>query len=276
MAAEAAKLPAADTAGARRVCDQFMTAISKGRVAEAAALMKANWYKPEEADAVSTKFETEYRTEELRVEGDGSKMLGTYELVGARRWGASAIKFVCVQKLERSAVLWMLAFYQGAEDWKLAAFVVGPPVQEDAAALQVDVPPADLGPPGRLAEKFVSLLAAGLPNEAFAELRKSPWADAEASAFYLAKLEDQYRSGSAGIKKEIGVRIPGGVEFVAAKRLGASVLHLVYNEKREQGFLMWQLTFYKTQNEWKLDGVSFGGDIPAPLRSSAAVDERAP
>lgn len=271
-AAEAAPGAAPEFGPARQLCERLMGSLSKGRASEAGALVRTNWYKPEEAETVGAKLENEFQATEVKIGPDAGKRLGTYECVGLCRWGASAVKFVYVQRYEYAPLLWAIALYHAPEGWKLVAISLGPESLEDSAGLEIAASASDYTALRPVPEGFLAPLSAGLGNEAFAALKKAPWTNPEPAGFALTKLEDQYRSASAKFKQEIGNRLPGGAyEWVAAKRLGNSLLSLFYNEQRERGFLMWQFTFYRAQEEWKLEAVSYGSDISPGQRAAAAV-----
>ncbi|MDX8387322.1 MAG: hypothetical protein R8M46_02165 [Ghiorsea sp.] len=61
------------------------------------------------------------------------------------------------------------------------------------------------------------------------------------------------------VKQRFGT--PTGIEFIRKERLGESFIRLFYLHKFENHAIYWVFTFYKPNNEWKINGISFKDDF---------------
>ena len=70
-------------------------------------------------------------------------------------------------------------------------------------------------------------------------------------------MQREYREIQGKVQDTIGRSIPNGYEFIGVKRLGTTLIKLVYLQKNELSFLPWAFSFYRAADEWRLTYISF-------------------
>ncbi|HEV3384273.1 MAG TPA: hypothetical protein VG097_05625 [Gemmata sp.] len=181
------------------------------------------------------------------------KPLNEIELVRTDVLGRSGVRFIYVEKLERSFLLWCLSFYRGADnEWKWNGLNVKNnqldsefrPTQPDerhkkAAAIAksgVDAVKAN-DIPKLLDAVFDSGKTVFTSDRSFAEL----------------SLTSNYQKAIAQLGKPCGE-----MELVRTEAIGQSLVRFVYLEKCEGGAAVWKFSFYCAGGEWKWQDYSLG------------------
>jgi hypothetical protein len=130
-----------------------------------------------------------------------------------------------------------------------------------AVLLQVTVRAQHLPPAEALlktaADNCLSRVSKGKADEAFSVLLSEYWKDKNTTGQATVSMQRQYRDVLGRIQDTMGSPVPGGYEFIGYKRLGTSVLKLVYLQKNERFFLPWAFSFYRAADEWMLTYISF-------------------
>ena len=107
-------------------------------------------------------------------------------------------------------------------------------------------------------DRFMTSLSKGQTTDAFIELLQSHWYKPSEAGAKANDLDLQYQEIRRTLEEDLGKRLPGAYEFLGRRRLGNSLVTLVYIEKNEYSVWPWALTFYKAQDEWRLRAVAFG------------------
>jgi hypothetical protein len=107
------------------------------------------------------------------------------------------------------------------------------------------------------ADNCMSRVSNGKADDAFSVLLSEYWKDKSTSPQATASMQRQYREVMQRVEDTMGKPVPGGYEFIGVKRLGTSVVKLVYLQKNELFFLPWAFSFYRAGSEWRLTLISF-------------------
>lgn len=113
------------------------------------------------------------------------------------------------------------------------------------------------------ADTCMSQVSHGKADDALSQLFSQYWKDKATAAQAASSMQRQYRDVLGRVQDTMGDPVPGGYEFIGVKRLGKSVIKLVYLQKNELFFLPWAFSFYRAAEEWRLTYISFpdvGGD----------------
>jgi hypothetical protein len=97
----------------------------------------------------------------------------------------------------------------------------------------------------------------GKADDAFTTIFSELWKDKASASQAAASMQRQYREVLGRVQDTMGEPIPGGYEFIGVKRLGTSVLKVVYLQKNELFFLPWAFSFYRPAEDWRLTYISF-------------------
>ncbi len=100
----------------------------------------------------------------------------------------------------------------------------------------------------------MTALSKGQVSDAFNTIFKQYWYEKDQAVSQAAKLGSQYEGFQTGLEQQFGKRIPGAYEFVGTRRLGKSMIRLVYIQKYEKAVYPVGFSFYKARDEWKLNG----------------------
>jgi hypothetical protein len=103
----------------------------------------------------------------------------------------------------------------------------------------------------------MSAVSYGKADDAFSVLFSEYWKDKATAPQAASSMQRQYREVLGRVEDTMGKPVPGGYEFIGVKRLGTSVVKLVYLQKNERFFLPWAFSFYKAADEWRLTYISF-------------------
>ncbi len=103
----------------------------------------------------------------------------------------------------------------------------------------------------------LSQVSSGKADDAFSILFSEYWKDKSTAAQAASSMQREYRNVLGRIENTMGKLVPAGYEFIGIKRLGTSVMKLVYLQKNELFFLPWAFSFYKAAEEWRLTFISF-------------------
>jgi hypothetical protein len=107
------------------------------------------------------------------------------------------------------------------------------------------------------ADNCMSRVSSGKADEAFSTLFSEYWKDKATAPQAASSMQRQYREVMGRIEDTMGKPVPGGYEYIGCKRLGTSVIKLVYLQKNERFFLPWAFSFYRAGDEWRLTFISF-------------------
>ncbi len=106
-------------------------------------------------------------------------------------------------------------------------------------------------------DNCMAQVSSGKADEAFSTLFTTWWKDKSTYSQAASVLQREYRDILGRVEDTMGQPVPGGYEFIGVKRLGQSVLRLVYLQKNERFFLPWAFSFYRGAGEWRLTHISF-------------------
>ena len=121
-------------------------------------------------------------------------------------------------------------------------------------------------------DDFMAQVSSGKADEGFATLLRTYWREKATAPQATDTMQRQYRDVIGRAENSLGAPVSGGYEYVGVKRLGSSVLKLVYLQKNEYYFLPWAFSFYKPRNEWRLSFVSFPDVGSEDLRDFITLD----
>jgi hypothetical protein len=107
------------------------------------------------------------------------------------------------------------------------------------------------------ADNCMSRVSNGKADDAFSILFSEYWKDKSTAPQAASSMQRQYREVIGRIEDTMGKPVPGGYEYIGCKRLGTSVIKLVYLQKNERFFLPWAFSFYRAGDEWRLTFISF-------------------
>ena len=125
-------------------------------------------------------------------------------------------------------------------------------------AADTKAPPSDPDRLKQATDRFMSLVTKGQTTEAFTALFRSYWYRETEAVAEATGLDNQYRTVRNRLDEQMDKQSPGAYEFLGRRRLGNSLVTLVYVQKYESAGWPWAFTFYKAQDEWKLRSVTFG------------------
>lgn len=240
-------------------------------------LIKGSWYKPEEADDIATQTESERQkltTAQDRTDGD--HLAVPYEFLGSKRLGLSTAKLVYLEKYKRNIIPWTFAFYKARQDWKIAAIQEGDLAKDDVLSMAVDAS-TNAEQPLKIADSFMKELTSGNESNAWSALVLTYWAKPQDAASTAERIASTYRSKRALAELNLGNQLPGSFERLSVKRIGRSLLNIVYVERHVWGCLPLKLMFYKPQNDWKLCEAGFADAVSTEeVRESMAVSPADP
>ena len=77
-------------------------------------------------------------------------------------------------------------------------------------------------------------------------------------SFELDRLTSQLYAQWPPMKKEYGEAL--GIEFVKATKLNDTYVRYYYLHKFQNHAIYWMITFYKPENGWKINGITFKSD----------------
>ena len=120
-------------------------------------------------------------------------------------------------------------------------------------------------------DKCMLRVSNGQADDALNYLLKEFWNDRPTTGQATVGLQREYRNIIGRAEDALGQAIPGGYDFVGAKRLGSSVLKLVYLQKNELAFLPWVFSFYKASEDWKLTHITFPNLASEDIRDLTVV-----
>ena len=115
-------------------------------------------------------------------------------------------------------------------------------------------PTSDIDTLKQATDRFMTALSKGQVSDAFNTIFKQYWYEKDQALSQAAKLGSQYEGFQTGLEQQFGKRIPGAYEFVGTRRLGKSMIRLVYIQKYEKAVYPVGFSFYKARDEWKLNG----------------------
>ena len=127
-----------------------------------------------------------------------------------------------------------------------------------AAEVKPPPPPSDADRIKASTDQFMVLLSKGQTTEAFIGLLRSTWFKPFEAGAQANDLDSQYQETIKTLEPDLGTRMPGAYEFLGRRRVGNSLVTLVYVEKYQYTVWPWALTFYKAQDEWRLRAVAYG------------------
>ena len=147
------------------------------------------------------------------------------------------------------------------------------------AAIQAALGAQNLSPSEELIKKAaddcMSRVSNNKADDAFSILFNQYWKDKSTAPQAASSMQRQYREVLGRVEDTMGKPVPGGYEFIGVKRLGKSVIKLVYLQKNELFFLPWAFSFYKAADEWRLTYISFP-DVGSEDLKDFVVLEQAP
>jgi hypothetical protein len=117
---------------------------------------------------------------------------------------------------------------------------------------------SEYDPIRRVTDKFMATILTGQVKEGFDNFLKANWYKPGEAVEIAERLRGQYEAGQKSIELTYGKPVPGASEFIGTRRLGKSLVKLVYLEKHEHAPFPWCFVFYRAQDEWKLNGVRLG------------------
>ena len=147
-------------------------------------------------------------------------------------------------------IVWILTVHVAAADAKLTSVEVRIKEATDQCMLRV---------------------SNGQADDAFNSLFKEFWSDRATAAQATTTMQRQYRSVLGRLEDNAGKAVPGGYEFIGLKRLGTSVLKLVYIQKNELSFLPWAFSFYRSNQDWRLTHIAFPDIGSEEVRDFTAI-----
>jgi hypothetical protein len=122
------------------------------------------------------------------------------------------------------------------------------------------------------ADNCMARVSSGKADDAFSMLLGEYWKDKSTSAQAASSMQRQYRDVLGRVEDTMGKPVPGGYEFIGVKRLGSSVLKLVYLQKNERFFLPWAFSFYRAADEWRLTYISFPDVTSDDLKDFVVIE----
>jgi hypothetical protein len=126
---------------------------------------------------------------------------------------------------------------------------------------------ADIALLKQATDRFMAALSKGQVSEAFNNIFKQYWYDKDQAVSQAAKLGSQYEGFQTKLEQELGKLIPGAYELIGTRRLGKSMIRLVYIQKYEKAIYPVGFSFYKARDEWKLNGIALGDAVADDLKA---------
>ncbi len=106
------------------------------------------------------------------------------------------------------------------------------------------------------ADRVMTKVAAGNLTGAFADMK--PYVIVPPDEFDAMALNSKSQRGQFGAR----YGTPVGYEFIAQKKMGDSLLRLIYVEKTERHALPWTFVFYRGPKGWVLNSFSWHDRLP--------------
>lgn len=125
-------------------------------------------------------------------------------------------------------------------------------------------------------DNCMSRVSNGKADDAFSMIFSEYWKDKATAPQATATMQREYREVLGRVEDTMGKPVPGGYEFIGVKRLGKSVIKLVYLQKNERFFLPWAFSFYRAADEWKLTFVSFPDVGSDDLKDFVVLEHASP
>jgi len=173
------------------------------------------------------------------------KSLGEFELVRTDVVGRSVVRFIYLEKLERGAVIWHLAFYRGeADEWRWVGFRMNESLDAEFRPVKLDETHKDAV--GLAQQAVEALKSDGVPK-----LLDNVLADGKTVIVAERPLAEEGLSSLRAKAIAVQGKPLGEVELVRTEAVGQSVVRFVYLEKCERGAHIWKFTLYRAAREWK-------------------------
>jgi hypothetical protein len=131
---------------------------------------------------------------------------------------------------------------------------------------------ADIALLKQATDRFMAALSKGQVSEAFNNIFKQYWYDKDQAVSQAAKLGSQYEGFQTKLEQELGKRIPGAYELIGTRRLGKSLIRLVYIQKYAKAVYPVGFSFYKARDEWKLNGIALGDAVADDLKALSVTE----
>ena len=248
----------------KQATDECTRSLRQGRISEGfAGLFRRYWQSKEVAITNAESEAAAFRNWASDLESAAGKRLsGRCEFLGTRRLGHTYATFVYVQRQESEALMVAFTFYSGGEGWRLVNTTVADANKVWAALWTTDA--------GRLSSELDSLKQATdrcmtstnavQSGEAFINLYQRYWPDKEEASSKAEALTRRLRHLGALYRFNIGPRLPGQYEFIAARRLGSAYVTLFYVQKHELGVSPVSFQFYRGREDWVLVSTAWGDE----------------
>ena len=206
-------------------------------------------------EGVREKAEANFVKLRETVVGRYGKPIGEPQLVRTDVSGASLVRFVFLERLERAPLIWYLNFYRTAAGWRCLSLHITDiaerefrPIKADAAGFADAAKAAQAGAAGLKASPV-----AGLFDRVFEEGKNVLPVERGPAETRLAKIRDDNLAALG--------EATGTVELVRAEAVGDALVRFVYLEKCERGALAWKFTLYRTGAGWKWRDVGLTVDL---------------
>ena len=121
-------------------------------------------------------------------------------------------------------------------------------------------------------DTFMTRVTSDQAEQALGDLVDHYWFDRSDITKTKASFLNQLTPEMTKMEGSLGKALPKQYEFVGTKRLGKSVVRLVYIQKFENFFAPWSFTFYKAKDEFRLAGINFGDSVEDDLKGFATTE----
>lgn len=189
-----------------------------------------------------------FTTVRNNVMAANGKPLGEIEFVRMDVVGRSGVRYVFVERMERTAMVWSLDFYRiEGNEWKwtgIRATNTNTELEpEFRAATQVDAAKGAFELASRGVEALKTNSMSKLLDEVIDPARSV--ISAERSQFEQ-KLDAVRQNSLSQLGKPLSE-----LELVRTEAIGQSLFRISYLERFEKGAMVWKFVFYRTPDGWK-------------------------
>jgi hypothetical protein len=121
-------------------------------------------------------------------------------------------------------------------------------------------------------DSFMTRVTSDQADQALGDLLDHYWYDRNDLTKTKASFLNQLTPEMTKMEGSLGKALPKQYEFVGTKKLGKSVIRLVYIQKFENFFAPWSFTFYKAKDEFRLAGINFGDSVDDDMKGFATTE----
>lgn len=130
----------------------------------------------------------------------------------------------------------------------------------------------ELAPLKQATEKFMGAFSRGEYRSAIDGLVKAYWNKKNNPETAQTTMRGQIAENQIELQAEIGKPLSGSFEFIGTRRVGKSIVRLIYIQKYELSYLAVAFDFYKAESDWNLVNVESGSTVGDDMRALAVSE----